>query len=47
MKTGESICHTMLFISANYTVVRCLMSVTFVYCVETTKDAAVVATECE
>ena len=40
----------MLCISAANAVVRCLsgwVSVTFVYCVETAKDTAVVAMECE
>jgi len=39
----------MLCISTAYAVVRCLrfVSVTFVYCVETAKDTAIVATEFE
>ena len=40
----------MLCISAAYAVVRCLagcLSVTFVYFIETAKDKAIVAMECE
>ena len=33
-------------VSVAYAVVQCL-SVTFVYCVETAKDTAIVAMECE
>jgi len=36
----------MLRISAAFVVVQCL-SVAFVYCVETAKDTAIVAMECE
>ena len=35
-------CRAMLCISAVYAVLRCL-SVTFVYCIETAKDTAIVA----
>ena len=49
--SGVTFCHTMLCINAAYTVVRSLsgfrVSVTFVCCVKTAKDTAIVAMECE
>jgi len=41
-----SFCHAMLCVSVAYAIVWCL-SITFVYCVETAKDVAIVATEYE